>query len=74
MKQIQSSLFQKAYPRLEEIHEVTALGRTIGYYVPINVGIDARALESLRPGEPVSTGAIKAHPFSPAPKPGARKR
>lgn len=68
MERITSTEFQKAYPRLSEPHEVTALGRVIGTWYP----------QGTLPGAPPPVlepiiGAYSSRPFTPAPKPGKGK-
>ena len=67
MKTITSTAFQKAYPRLAEPHQVTALGRLIGTWYPAgtNRSVTVADIPTTR-AEPVRLE------FNPVPKPGKK--
>lgn len=69
MKQITSTEFQKAYPRLTEPHEVTANGRPIGTWIPTRWNNDF----SPSGPTPALEDRYDARPVSAAPKPGRKK-
>ena len=71
MERITSTEFQKAYPRLTEPTEVTALGRVIGTWYPFGTS----PIVGQGPAPTTTTGAsYSTRPFSPAPKPGSKKK
>lgn len=58
---VRSQDFRRLYPALREAVTVTALGRPIGRWIPVNLAIDGRALDGIRPGEPASPqGSVQA--------------
>jgi antitoxin (DNA-binding transcriptional repressor) of toxin-antitoxin stability system len=59
-KTVPSSVFRHTYGSITEPVVVTVVGRPIGRWVPVNVAIDSRATDEIRPGEPVSTGMTQA--------------
>lgn len=72
MKQITSADFRKEYPRLTEPHEVTALGRVIGRWLPGAAdAVVAKAAEAAEAAEP-DAGSSWGQ-FRPAPKPTRKK-
>ena len=53
MDKISSAVFRRIYSTLTSPVIVTVNGHPIGTYQPIMAAIDARAVEQIRPGEPV---------------------
>ncbi|HEX5016482.1 MAG TPA: hypothetical protein VFX15_02720 [Actinomycetes bacterium] len=77
MKQITSTEFQKAYPRLTEPHEVTVLGRPIGRWVPITARLEETSFVEPTPGN-LAAGThpaewIDGRPVTAVPKPGKKR-
>lgn len=55
VRRVPSSVFRVTYAgEAEQVLDVTAVGRTIGYWIPVGVAIDRRFADWLRPGEPAS--------------------